>query len=296
VVTLAKRERIQNTNEDPHCDRELVLVGPSGRIYTVKTRHKYRMNVTFSVECPIQWWAYGFCVIARSQHNIFEPAYTNTHTLHTHIQTNKHTNTHTPHTHIQTHKHAHIYTTHHTHIQDTHHTHIKTNKNTHSHSTPTHQTHKNTPQTYKQTHKHTHKTHIQNKQTHKHTPHTYKHTNTHHTHTTHIQTHKNIHTHTNTKNTHTHRSTTVLVDTLSVYIFVLQALFAVILYYFLCDWKYLVVEFHVNKTICLINDIINIIIIIIVMTKITWFIYPLNWIYLPPISLDYRQSPCPSCQ
>ena len=30
-------------------DREMVLVGHSRHIYTVKIRHKYRMNVTFSV-------------------------------------------------------------------------------------------------------------------------------------------------------------------------------------------------------------------------------------------------------
>ena len=30
-------------------DREMVLVGHSRRIYIVKIRHKYRMNVTFSV-------------------------------------------------------------------------------------------------------------------------------------------------------------------------------------------------------------------------------------------------------
>jgi len=55
VVTLTKRERRQKTNEDPHGDwywlvTQMVLVGPSGRIYTVKIRHISRMNITLRVE------------------------------------------------------------------------------------------------------------------------------------------------------------------------------------------------------------------------------------------------------
>jgi hypothetical protein len=55
VVTLAKRERRQKENEDPHAGwywllTQMILVGLSRHIYTVKIRHKYRINITLHVE------------------------------------------------------------------------------------------------------------------------------------------------------------------------------------------------------------------------------------------------------
>ena len=63
---------------------------------------------------------------------------------------------------------------------------------------------------------------------------------------THIYTH--THTHTHIYNAY--------VDLLSVYICVLQIFVAVICIIIFCDWKYWVLEFHVNNAICLIDDII----------------------------------------
>jgi hypothetical protein len=70
--------------------REMVLVGPSCRIYPVKIRHKYCSNVRLCVDCKIQGWAYVFWMISRSQHNIFAPVHTHTRThTHTHKQTHR---------------------------------------------------------------------------------------------------------------------------------------------------------------------------------------------------------------
>ena len=58
-VTLTKRESRQKANEDPHSGwcwlvTQMVLVGPSRRIYTVQIRHISRTKIAFSVDCQLQ--------------------------------------------------------------------------------------------------------------------------------------------------------------------------------------------------------------------------------------------------
>jgi len=69
-------------------DTEMVLVGPSRLIYTVKMCHKCCMNVTLGVECHSDEHLVFACLErARNQHNTFERERAQTHThTHTHTQ------------------------------------------------------------------------------------------------------------------------------------------------------------------------------------------------------------------
>ena len=57
--------------------------------------------------------------------------------------------------------------------------------------------------------------------------------------------------------THTHISNDVVCYISSLHLRVADLFFAVFYIILLCNWKYLVLELHVNNIICLIHDIIN---------------------------------------